>query len=102
MDAPCNVIEFKNHFRPSAEYRRILCEFADTLSTLSDEFYEIALHLAINGKWRQWNESMPVGSTFTFSEDMFFGTGDEFVTEAISLRIAMSDLADKICLKITK
>jgi hypothetical protein len=96
MGSNNNVIQFENYFRPSAAYRRVLLEFMDKVAESSEDFFQISLNLAINGKWREWNESMPIGSTLNFSEDMLLDTGDEFVTHAMVLSIELGDLAEKI------
>lgn len=96
MDKENKIIQFDNYFRPSVRYQKTLREFADKLESVSEEFFGIALNLAVSGKWKKWDASMPIGASFSFSEDMLFGTGDEFVTEAINLRIAISDLAESV------
>ena len=90
------VLDFSQHFRPSARYRELLGELASRLEETSGSYSETAFNLAISGKWKEWEASKPVGSVVNLSEDMMMGTGDEFVEGAINLSVAMTDLAEKI------
>ena len=91
-----NVIQLSSRRNNSIGYEKKLQEFAEQLEMASAEFFDIALHLAVAGKWRSWNDSIPEGAMFNFDEGMLLDTGDDYVTQATELRISMMDLAERI------
>jgi len=91
-----NVIKFDKYAKPALNYREILKNFADELDKMSESCFSVALKLALSKKWKEWDESTPVGSTFDFDEGMLLDTGDEFVTDATKLRLDMLGMIERI------
>ena len=95
-DSHNKIVELNKYAKDTGNYRDRLKKLADELNEMSESCFTASINLAVLGKWKEWDRSMPVGSNFTFSEDQLLDTGDEFVTSVTQLRIDMLDLIERI------
>ncbi len=68
-----------------AKYKSTVEEILQYLHRLEHDLEFEALHLAINDKWKKWNEGMSEGSRFQFNLGMLSNTGDKCVDEVLAL-----------------
>jgi len=87
------IIDFKKK-EYKKDYLEQLRQTADTLYGFSSEFFGLGLHLALSGKWKEWNDSMAIGSEVNFDETMLLDTGDDVVTRIIKIKIEIDNLID--------
>jgi hypothetical protein len=67
------------NFQDHTEYNEKLAEALSFLSEMQDELYNHMISLATMGKWKKWSDKQPIGSFFSFTEDMMRNTGDKHV-----------------------
>ncbi len=92
------IIDFKKN--NLHEYNERLKATNTDLSEISSKLFDLGLKLALTGKWKEWDDSVQVGTTVHFDEDMLLNTGDEIVTRLIKLSITLDDLIEDINSKI--
>ncbi|MBI2091544.1 MAG: hypothetical protein HYT75_00920 [Deltaproteobacteria bacterium] len=85
-----------NQKNNNTDYLKKLETATGDLKQMSDKLFDMALHLALTGKWNNWEESMPIGTTTTFNEEMLFKTGDEFISNLTRLRMDLLSEVDRI------
>ena len=62
-----------------------LSELADDLDEIGEALYTVAINLAMLGKWKKWDKTIPVGTIKTFTDEMLLETGDKLVTRVVQL-----------------
>ena len=85
------IIDFKKKEQDKT-YLEQLKLTADKLSECSSQFFDLGLHLALTGKWKEWSDSMPIGSEVHFDDGMLLDTGDDIITRIIKMRIEIDNL----------
>lgn len=93
------IIDF-NKKNNHHEYNERLKATNTELSEMSSKLFDLGLKLALTGKWKEWDDSVQVGTTVNFDEDMLLNTGDEIVTRLIKLSITLDDLIEDVDSKI--
>ena len=81
-----NIINLENRLKSAREYTKCLGEIIGELAATEEELSSAAINLAVLDKWREWNESMPVGSEYTFTDEMLYGAGDSNIRVLMNLR----------------
>jgi len=89
------IIDFKKKENDRV-YLEQLKAAADELSDISVKLFGLGLNLAISGKWKEWNDSVAIGSEVCFDDDMLLDTGDEFVTRIIRMKLEIDNLTADI------
>jgi len=85
------IIDF-NKKNNHQEYNKRLKATTADLSDMSLKLFDLGLKLALTDKWKEWSDSMPVGSEFNFDNEMLLDTGDNIVTRIIKLKIEIDNL----------
>ena len=63
------------------------------LMKMSNNFFSIALHHALAGKWKAWQKSMPIGTTFKFNDEMLLRSADKRVVHLTKLSNSLRNIA---------
>jgi hypothetical protein len=71
------------------DYAHAIGQAISTLEEMEDDIKSAMIGLATTGKWKKWSDEQPIGTEFTFTEEMLRDTGDENVD-------LLCDLVDKI------
>ena len=79
------IVKLSAHYKSTAEYRMAIAETIGKMHLLEEEIHGMIVNLAVNGKWKEWSDSIPVGSEFTFTEAMLKDTGDKNVDALAAL-----------------
>jgi hypothetical protein len=70
----CKIIPIRTY---SIEYEEYVIEVKNDLNTMEDMLYGKMINLATKGAWKQWDETMQDGDSFTFEPEMLQNTGDK-------------------------
>jgi len=74
-------------------YEARLNEIKDILAIHSSEMRDYCFELAMLKVWKDWDDSMPVGSVIAFNDEMFLESGDKNVVDLMNLVQAIEDYA---------
>ncbi|GHT20229.1 hypothetical protein AGMMS4957_06500 [Bacteroidia bacterium] len=66
-------------FNTNNAYAKVMDKTIIALEQMEADVLDTMVNLATEGKWRQWSEEQPIGTTFTFTEEALRDTGDENV-----------------------
>jgi hypothetical protein len=70
---PPVIISFEDH----TQYQKTLSQLIEQVSAISDEIYDNLFALACQGKWKEWDNSQPIGTELHVDEEMLRNTGDK-------------------------
>ena len=71
-----------------------MTEAVETLEEMSSELYSVAVNTAMNGPWREWNESVPLGAEASIDNIMLRESGDAKISAILGLLEQAERLAD--------
>ncbi len=95
-----NIIDFRDDFRATPVYQEQLRKNISQLDELETTLNTLAINTATSGKWKEWSDSIPLGGTFYFTEEMLRNTGDENVESINSLIDHIIDIREKLELQL--
>ena len=70
------VININKSYKRSKEYIETIDETIQYLEEIEEVIFSQIVSLATAGKWKEWSDSMPVGTEFNFTDEMLRDTGD--------------------------
>lgn len=76
-------------------YNRQLRDVCTLLGEMQNTLRDAMWSMAVCGKWKEWDEQQPIGSTICVSEDMLRNTGDANVDMLVRIDDLMQDFIDK-------
>ncbi len=86
------MAEVKPIIYSKLRYKETLTKTIAYLKELEEELWSKALGLAMTGKWKEWNKSMPEGSVMQFDWGMLSNTGDKCVDEMLAFISQVEDV----------
>ena len=90
------IIDFNKFKVGKKSYKEHIKETIELLERTGEQLGEICINLAVCGKWKEWNNSIPEGATFNFTEKMLFETGDENVNILMNLKHNIANALESI------
>ncbi|MFC1670589.1 hypothetical protein ACFL20_09360 [Spirochaetota bacterium] len=81
----CEVIKFDRLLNNNKEYKKHLDGLLEHLKESYEKINLHAINLAAAGVWKEWSDSIPVGSYFQFNEKMLLDCGDKNVVKLLNL-----------------
>jgi len=89
------IIDFKkkpvNH-----GYNELLKAAVEKLSVMSSDLFDMAVKLALSGSWKEWSDSVPVGTELHVDDEMLLSSGDDTVRKITELSVMIDELAADI------
>jgi len=89
------IIDFKKK-KDNQEYNELLKECSGELAEISSRLFDMGVKLALAGKWKEWSDSVPVGTMMNFNDEMLLDSGDETVQRVVELSIDVENLTVEI------
>jgi hypothetical protein len=86
--------KFKKTKQIIENYEVRLNEIKGILADRSTEMRDYCFDLAMLKVWKDWDDSMPVGSVIAFNDEMFLESGDKNIVDLMKLVQAIEDFAD--------
>ncbi len=90
------IIKINTDYKATPEYRSALTDSVELLNNIEFDLQNLIVNLATTGKWKEWSDSIPVGSKFDFTEEMLKDTGDNNVNELAGLLENILILKEKL------
>lgn len=84
-DSKSNVIDFGDFKADAQVYETQLQDAHEWLKNVAQELLTRSVNLAVQSKWKKWDNSMPEGSRFPFSPQALFESGDENVVSMMRI-----------------
>jgi hypothetical protein len=91
------VIDLNLRIKQNAEYLKQLESTIEILETFNDQLGNLAMELAVRGKWSEWNKNLKVGQVSLITNEALSNTEDENIDQIINLRDHLYELAN--CLR---
>ena len=79
------VIKITTDYKSTEQYRSMLTNAIEKLEDIEENLNNLIVNLATAGKWKEWSDSIPVGGTFKFTEEMLKDTGDNNINDIAGL-----------------
>lgn len=79
------VIKITTDYKSTEQYRSMLTNAIEKLEDIEENLNSLIVNLATAGKWKEWSDSIPVGGTFKFTEEMLKDTGDNNINDIAGL-----------------
>jgi len=83
-------------------YNKKLAEIIEDVDSLYDNVYDNLISLACLDKWKEWDESQPIGAICNFSENALRDTGDKNIDLLFEMLDKMVEVREKINVSKTK
>ena len=88
---PCDIVPL----RDSAEYEAQMRETVRFCAAVAEQLGADMVNLACLGRWRQWSDAQPIGTTFRFTGEMIRETGDANVDALLAVYDALERFVAK-------
>ena len=88
------IVDIKKKLKQNNEYRDHIDTVLDDLQKMGEDLLSMALDLALADRWREWKDTMPIGASFGFHDEMLYHTGDEQVDGIMNLRDHVYELIE--------
>lgn len=78
------------------EYKTRLQKTFEFLENVKRDLLTEIIDLAVSDKWKKWSDEQPIGTEFSFTDEMLKDTGDENINMLCDLREEVIKITDKI------
>ena len=79
------IIDLEERRKWFVAYERSVAEAEELIEEMTDDLFTAAVNIAMNGPWREWNESVPEGTEVELNSEMLKDSGDDRVVAIIDL-----------------
>jgi predicted amino acid-binding ACT domain protein len=78
-------------------YREVLSNTVNNLVNVRQVLFDGLFELAIAGELKEWNESVEVGESYTFTKEIFEGCTDANIQLIVKLMNKVESTCDSLC-----
>lgn len=78
------------------DYKIRLKETFEFLENVEKDLLTEMIELALSDKWKKWSDEQPIGTEFSFTDEMLRDTGDENINMLYDLREELIKITDKL------
>ncbi len=84
------------NLREKNDYNNRLKETFDFLEKVENDLVTEMINLAISGKWKKWSDEQPIGTEFSFTDEILKDTGDENINILCDLREELIKITERL------
>jgi hypothetical protein len=84
------------NLRDKNDYNNRLKETFEFLEKVENDLVTEMINLAISGKWKKWSDEQPIGTEFSFTDEILKDTGDENINILCDLREELIKITERL------
>jgi hypothetical protein len=84
------------NLREKNDYNNRLKETFEFLEKVENDLVSEMINLAISGKWKKWSDEQPIGTEFSFTDEILKDTGDENIDMLCELREELINITERL------